>query len=349
MLLWERQAGKKVKVLRTDRGKEYLGDLERHLKSQGINHQTSVTYTPAQNGRAERINRTLIEKARAMLLTHGLPKDFWGAAMVTAAQLRNVTLAAHQCVTPFELFWGRPPDTSRLRVFGCTAYVLVPEEKRKKFDSRAESGVFVGYSTSSKAWKVLVWRNGKPTLIEAASVRFFEDQTPDLSKMTDFDFTPMEEEPSWGDDWLHWPRGTAAAAEEQVAAGDESWGDDWLPLPGGAAAPAGDVAAGGTAPTAEEEEAAGGAAAAAGDVAAGDKVAAADEDEAAGGRRIGAGGAWVGLLQAQPQAAGALGIRGSREGVQGSSMGQSICGSGQAARGLAALGGGYSEGDVFHL
>jgi hypothetical protein len=180
---WETRTEKKVKILRTDRGMEFIADLEGFLNKMGIEHQTSTAYTPQQNGRAERLNRTPIEKARAMMLTHDLPKEFWAAAMRTAATVRNMTPAASETKTPYELFHGKKADISRLSVFGCKAFALVPKQKRKKFDPRAESGVFIGYAESSKAWNILVWRDGKPTLVETASARFFEDQKLDLSAM----------------------------------------------------------------------------------------------------------------------------------------------------------------------
>ncbi|KAK4388364.1 Retrovirus-related Pol polyprotein from transposon TNT 1-94 [Sesamum angolense] len=51
-------------------------------------HRTNP-YTPQQNGVAERMNRTLLEKVRCMLISSGLPKSFWGEALVTAAYLIN--------------------------------------------------------------------------------------------------------------------------------------------------------------------------------------------------------------------------------------------------------------------
>ncbi|CAI7898015.1 unnamed protein product [Closterium sp. NIES-53] len=64
----EREAGAKVKILRSDPGGEYMGkDLESFLEDKGITHQLSVAYTPHKNGAAERLNRTLIDLARAML------------------------------------------------------------------------------------------------------------------------------------------------------------------------------------------------------------------------------------------------------------------------------------------
>ena len=69
----ELQTGKKIKILRSDKGREYVnGPFNAFLKSNGIVHQLSVPYTPQQNGVAERMNRTLIEMARCMLVGAGL-------------------------------------------------------------------------------------------------------------------------------------------------------------------------------------------------------------------------------------------------------------------------------------
>jgi transposase InsO family protein len=100
-------------------------------KTKGIVHQTSAPYTPQQNGRAKRIFRTLLERARVILLASQLPKEFWAAAVQVAAVLHNYTPAAEQKLTANELFHGFPPDTTRLRVFGCKAYAMIPKERRK--------------------------------------------------------------------------------------------------------------------------------------------------------------------------------------------------------------------------
>jgi transposase InsO family protein len=59
--------------VRTDQGTEYYG-LDRFCKSTEVVHELSATYSPEQNGRAERLNRTLIERVRALLLQFQAPK-----------------------------------------------------------------------------------------------------------------------------------------------------------------------------------------------------------------------------------------------------------------------------------
>ena len=84
------QTDRKIKRLRTDNGLEYYsGEFEVICKSKGIARHRTVTYTPQQNGLAERMNRTLIERVRYMLMNAGLSKGFWTEAVTIAAYLIN--------------------------------------------------------------------------------------------------------------------------------------------------------------------------------------------------------------------------------------------------------------------
>ncbi|KAL0405911.1 UNVERIFIED_CONTAM: Retrovirus-related Pol polyprotein from transposon RE2 [Sesamum latifolium] len=74
----ENQSGQRIKVLRSDRGKEYNNsEFDKSCEEEGIDHQTTVSYNPQQNGVSERNNRTVIEMARSMLQEKHLPKAFW--------------------------------------------------------------------------------------------------------------------------------------------------------------------------------------------------------------------------------------------------------------------------------
>ena len=57
--------------------------------------------------------------------------------------------------TPYEMWNGRKPDLSEIRVFGSKAYFYVPKEKRSKWDNRAEEGIFVGYYENAKGYRIL--------------------------------------------------------------------------------------------------------------------------------------------------------------------------------------------------
>ena len=85
-------------------------ELDTFYQSKGIKSETSVPYTPQQNGKAERLNRTLLDKARPMLADANLPKFLWAEAIVTANYLRNRSPISSQDTTSYELFHGTKPD-----------------------------------------------------------------------------------------------------------------------------------------------------------------------------------------------------------------------------------------------
>ena len=89
-IMIENQSGKRIKKLRTDNGLEFLsGEFEALCKSEGIARHYTVPGTPQQNGVAERMNRTILEKVRCMLSSSGLSKSFWAEAASTACHLIN--------------------------------------------------------------------------------------------------------------------------------------------------------------------------------------------------------------------------------------------------------------------
>ena len=75
--LVESQKSKKIKILRSDNGGEFCGnEFENFLARNGIIHQKTNPYTPEQNGMSERLNRTVVEKAKCLLFDANLKNDF---------------------------------------------------------------------------------------------------------------------------------------------------------------------------------------------------------------------------------------------------------------------------------
>lgn len=147
---------RKPRAIRSDGGGEYVGtDLLNFYKAEGIHYQFTTPYTPQQNGVAERKNRALQEMANCLLLDAGLPKRYWGEAVMTAVHLQNRLPTRAVQRTPYELWTGQKPDFKQLRVFGCEAYVHIPDVKRKKFEPKAEKLIFVGYSEHHKGFRFL--------------------------------------------------------------------------------------------------------------------------------------------------------------------------------------------------
>lgn len=172
----ENQMNKKLKILRTDNGSEFCNEnMESILRKTGVKHQKTTPYTPEQNGLCERMNRTLIEKARCMLIDANLPKKFWAESVNTASHIINrCPSRVLNGKTPEEVWTGKKPTLKYLRVFGCVCHIHVPKEKRKKFDPKSEACIFMGYSDESKAYRVYQPIQGK--VIISRDVIFSENQ-----------------------------------------------------------------------------------------------------------------------------------------------------------------------------
>lgn len=169
----ETQFGRKPKAIRSDRGGEYTShSLRKFYVSEGIKAEYTARYAPQQNGVAERKNRSLNEMGLCMLLDAGLPRKFWAEAVNTAVYLQNRLPTKATDITPFEVWFGRKPDLSHLRVFGCEVYAWKPQQKRKKFESKAVKLTFVGYATDSKAYRLLNTKTGE--IVISRDVRFLE-------------------------------------------------------------------------------------------------------------------------------------------------------------------------------
>jgi len=110
----------------------------------GIKHNFSAPRTPQQNGVVERKNRSSEELARTMLNETGLPKYLWADAVSTTCYVLNrVLIRPILKKTPYELFRGRKPNLSHLKVFGCKRFILNNgKDNLGKFDSKSDEGIF---------------------------------------------------------------------------------------------------------------------------------------------------------------------------------------------------------------
>ena len=151
---FEAETGEKLALIRSDNAKEYHA-LKKDLLNEGILMEFTDPYTPEQNGVAERMNRTLMQMVRAMQLWAGLPREFWGEALMVANYLRNrlPTNTHGGKMTPYEAWYGRKPDLNHIRTYGCLVHARIPSEKRDKMDVVSFQGIFVGYH-SSKQYRV---------------------------------------------------------------------------------------------------------------------------------------------------------------------------------------------------
>ena len=146
-----------MRRLRCDNGSEYINqELKALCASKGIMLETTVRYSPEQNGAAERLNRTLLDKVRPMLEDAHLPKSLWAEALATANYLRNRSPVNGRDKTPIELLTGTKPDVSHLRIFGTSCYALIPKQLRNKLAPTSEPGRLIGYPPGTKGYKILL-------------------------------------------------------------------------------------------------------------------------------------------------------------------------------------------------
>ena len=194
--------GYQIKAIRTDGGGEYSsGEFQRELKNSGIEWQVTVPYTPQEDGVAENSNRVLVGRANALVQHADASKNYWAEALLTTVYLKNILLTkgTHgKDVTPYELSHGSKPDIKHLRVWGCSAYGFVYPAKRqdKKWSTRVEKLVFVGYTHTAKQYGL--YNASTKRLVKSRDVAFHEDTsffTPEAQKIF-LPFTNEIEEPA---------------------------------------------------------------------------------------------------------------------------------------------------------
>src|SRR5438270_549399 len=193
----ENKLERKVKTLRTDRGREYLSDQFKELcEKKGIVRQLTMPYTPQQNGVAERRNRTLMDMVRCMMAQASLPISFWGDALLTAAYLLNRVPSKSVELTPYELWTGSKPTLGHLRPWGCTAYVHFTSHPHGKLGPRAKKCIFLRYPKGSKGYVFLGENDdGTRTELESRNVNFLEKEFPSIGETSkDIEFFEEEDE-----------------------------------------------------------------------------------------------------------------------------------------------------------
>ncbi|RVW61091.1 Retrovirus-related Pol polyprotein from transposon TNT 1-94 [Vitis vinifera] len=184
----EKQYGKQIKIVRSDRGGEYYGryledgqspgPFAKFLQEHGIVAQYTMPSSPDQNGVAERRNQTLLDMVR--IPTKAVPK------------------------TPFELLKGWKPSLRHMRVWGCSSEVRIYNPQEKKLDPRTISGYFIGYAEKSKGYR-FYYPSHSIRIVEPRNAKFLEydlvsgsDQFRNI--VSDIDHT--ESQPSTSSDRL---------------------------------------------------------------------------------------------------------------------------------------------------
>jgi chemotaxis protein histidine kinase CheA len=180
------QTGKVLKRFHSDGGGEYRSNLlKSYFAKQGTVMTTTTRDTPQHNGIAERMNRTILETARAMLFNGQMHVSYWQDAVLTAVQLINLqvptTLTAEN-MTRHEAWTGHKPSVSHLRVFGCDVYRHIMRDQRaNKMSVTSRIGVFVGYDEEKNGY-YKIWDPQERKLYRTRDVQFMEQQFTQAQK-----------------------------------------------------------------------------------------------------------------------------------------------------------------------
>lgn len=168
------QQGKKIKCLRSDNSTECENkSFNELLQRLGISRELTAPYNPEQNNVSERQNKTLMETARCRLIQSNLPLVFWAEAVYTANFIRNRSPSSKlNRKTPYELWYGEPPDVSNFKRFGCEVFVMDRALGKSKLEPRATKGIFIGYSSESKVYRI--WICDEKKIVISRDVKFFE-------------------------------------------------------------------------------------------------------------------------------------------------------------------------------
>src|SRR5260370_9313894 len=169
--------GTPTHAIRVDCGSEFVNkDLQDWCHSKGMEVQMTAPYSPSQNGVAERMNRTLVELARAMLTGSQLPEFLWEQAVAHAAYIRNRSYTiANRDRTPYEAWHGNKPNVTHLREFGTPVWVLLQGQNvTRKILPKSKRRAYVGTNDASDS--VLYYNAETKKILTSRNYKFLTEQ-----------------------------------------------------------------------------------------------------------------------------------------------------------------------------
>ncbi|GLU00649.1 hypothetical protein SLE2022_179980 [Rubroshorea leprosula] len=172
------QFGARIKAFQCDNGREYdNADFATHFQTHGIHLRSSCPSTPQQNGKAEQMNRTIINMVRSLLFQANLPSEFWVEALYVAVHLINILPCSRlHFSTPHEALFGTVPSYAHLRPFGCACYPNLSATAAHKLAPRSSLCIFLGYPSHHKGYRCLDLKTQK--IILSRHVTFNETEFP---------------------------------------------------------------------------------------------------------------------------------------------------------------------------
>ena len=168
------------KVFKSDNGGEFTStDIKEFLTSKGTLQRFTTPYVHSENNIIERFNRTHMSIVRAIMVEAGIPGTFWREVCLAATQVKN--RSPHTGMDnkiPYEVWWGRKLDITKLKVIGCLGYVFIPQETRddKHLSERSKKCIMLGYDDLSGGYRLMELQQKR--VFSSTNVRFNEEVFP---------------------------------------------------------------------------------------------------------------------------------------------------------------------------
>ncbi|GJZ10491.1 retrovirus-related pol polyprotein from transposon TNT 1-94 [Tanacetum coccineum] len=222
----ELDSEKKIKCLRTDNEGEYTGDeFDTFYRQEGIKRQFTAAYTPQQNEVTEWMNRTLLERARAMLATTSLGKSFWAEAVNTACYVINRSPSTVvELNTLMEIWTGKPANYSDLHIFGSPIRDVVFMED--KIQENEEGDSTTRETTSIQMEKEFQSNNSFEVAPQHEVNETNESQAPATRTLN-----RERRRPGWHSDYVMESNKEAMQQDIEALHMNKTW--ELVPLPGG--------------------------------------------------------------------------------------------------------------------
>lgn len=191
----ENQHNLRVWKIRVDNGGEFRSKrFKTWCQQKGIRLEYTIPHTSQLNGTAERMNRSIAEKMRALLYEAKLHEEMWGTAAEMAAYLLNRSPSSTVPKTPAEMWFGRKQDLSRLKLYGAKVGTKVLGHL-KKIDCRGNvGGIMIGYTENGYR----IWDPERRTIYRSHDVEDFgiPQERKRIPKITIDDLDESKEENS---------------------------------------------------------------------------------------------------------------------------------------------------------
>ncbi|KAL8128532.1 hypothetical protein V2J09_017687 [Rumex salicifolius] len=168
----------KLKSIQCDHGREFdNNELRSFFSSNGVVFRFSCPHTSQQNGKAERMIRTITNTVRTLLFHSHLPPCFWVAALHTAVYLLNITPTTTLALrTPHQALFHQIPNYTHLRIFGCLCFPNLTATTAHKLEPWTRPCVFLGYALQHRGYRCLDLESRKYN--PRSHLRRFREPTP---------------------------------------------------------------------------------------------------------------------------------------------------------------------------